>query len=134
MRSKHESVVDRHIGSRMRKRRMALGLSQQKLGDAVNITIQQIQKYEKGTNRIGGGRLLEFARMLSVDVGYFFEGAPGYGKPIAAAGFLKEGDAIERASSTKAGIDVLRALNTIKRPKLRQMVVEFAERLAAEGL
>lgn len=65
--------VDTHVGRRLRSRRTILGLSQEELGDAVNITFQQIQKYERGSNRIGSSRLYEFAKILNVDVSYFFE-------------------------------------------------------------
>jgi transcriptional regulator with XRE-family HTH domain len=125
---------DRHIGARVRARRIAVGISQSKLGQEVGITFQQVQKYEKGTNRISSGRLLQFARILGVDVGYFFEGAPGGNDVGVSAREIKEADAIRSMVSSKEGVAVLRALGSIKRPKLRHMIVEFAERLAAEGL
>jgi transcriptional regulator with XRE-family HTH domain len=65
--------VDISVGDRVRTRRMIIGMSQEKLGEKMNITFQQIQKYEKGTNRIGAGRLFELARILDVPVGYFFD-------------------------------------------------------------
>ena len=66
--------VDGHVGRRVRERRLALGMSQEKLGNALGISFQQIQKYEVGTNRIAAGRLWDIARALEVDVDYFFEG------------------------------------------------------------
>jgi transcriptional regulator with XRE-family HTH domain len=68
--------VDKHVGSRLRARRLSLGMSQEKLGAAVNLTFQQIQKYEKGTNRVGASRLMQFAIILDVPPKYFFDGAP----------------------------------------------------------
>ena len=68
--------TDKHVGSRVRLQRMTLGKSQSWLGDAVGLTFQQIQKYEKGTNRIGSSRLQQFANILDVPISYFFEGAP----------------------------------------------------------
>ncbi len=65
--------VDVHVGSRLRKRRVFVGMSQEKLGELVGLTFQQIQKYERGANRIGASRLYEFARILDVPVAYFFE-------------------------------------------------------------
>ena len=65
--------VDVHVGRRLRSRRTMLGMSQENLGDAVGVTFQQIQKYEKGLNRIGSSRLFEFSRVLNVSVSYFFE-------------------------------------------------------------
>src|SRR5262245_31431626 len=69
-------TVDVHVGARMRQRRTLLGMSQSKLGDAVGLTFQQIQKYERGTNRIGSSRLFEFAKVLDVPVSHFFEEMP----------------------------------------------------------
>src|SRR5882757_2050353 len=74
---KQPNPIDIHVGSRVRLRRMMLGMSQEKLGESLGITFQQIQKYEKGTNRIGASRLQHIARVLSVPVSFFFEDAPG---------------------------------------------------------
>src|SRR5208283_3719739 len=68
--------IDRHVGSRVRMRRVMLGMSQEKLGDALGLTFQQVQKYEKGTNRIGASRLQQISQILQVPVAFFFEGAP----------------------------------------------------------
>ena len=72
---KQPNPVDIHVGGRVRLRRMMLGMSQEKLGDHLGITFQQIQKYEKGTNRIGASRLQHIARVLTVPVAFFFEDA-----------------------------------------------------------
>src|ERR1700674_5845773 len=68
--------IDKHVGSRVRMRRMMIGMSQEKLGEKLGITFQQIQKYEKGTNRIGASRLQQIATVLSVPVGFFCDAAP----------------------------------------------------------
>ena len=68
--------IDKHVGSRVRMRRMMLGMSQEKLGDAFDLTFQQVQKYEKGTNRISASRLQQMSNILQVPVPFFFEGAP----------------------------------------------------------
>lgn len=68
--------IDQHIGTRLRARRNLLGMSQEKLGEMVGLTFQQIQKYERGINRIGSGRLLEFASILSIPITYFYDGLP----------------------------------------------------------
>src|SRR5262249_12423174 len=75
---KSPNPIDRHVGSRVRLRRVMLGLSQEKLGDALGLTFQQIQKYEKGINRIGASRLQQISRTLDVPPAYFFEGAPSF--------------------------------------------------------
>jgi transcriptional regulator with XRE-family HTH domain len=85
--TKLPNPVDRHVGSRLRSRRVEAGLSQEKLGEALGITFQQIQKYEKGLNRIGASRLQTAASVLSVSVNYFFEGAPQSAPDASPAGF-----------------------------------------------
>ena len=74
MAGKRFGEVDGHVGRRVRERRLALGISQEKLGNALGISFQQVQKYEVGTNRVAAGRLWDMANILEVDVGYFFEG------------------------------------------------------------
>src|ERR1700758_1678129 len=76
MAKKAPNPIDKHVGSRVRMRRMMLGMSQEKLGDALGLTFQQVQKYEKGTNRIGASRLQQISHILQVPVSFFFEGAP----------------------------------------------------------
>src|ERR1700750_1950335 len=73
---KAPNPIDKHVGSRVRMRRMMLSMSQEKLGDALGLTFQQVQKYEKGTNRIGASRLQQISHILQVPVSFFFEGAP----------------------------------------------------------
>ena len=73
---KAPNPIDKHVGSRVRMRRMMLGMSQEKLGDALGLTFQQVQKYEKGSNRIGASRLQQISLILQVPVSFFFEGAP----------------------------------------------------------
>ena len=70
--------IDKHVGSRVRMRRVLLGMSQEKLGEALNLTFQQVQKYEKGTNRIGASRLQQISKTLNVPPAYFFDGAPSF--------------------------------------------------------
>src|SRR5216684_3293407 len=74
--TKSPNPIDRHVGTRVRMRRMMLGMSQTALGDALGITFQQVQKYEKGTNRIGASRLQHLSHILGVRVAFFFEGLP----------------------------------------------------------
>lgn len=82
MNKKTPNPIDVHVGKRVRTRRMLIGLSQEKLGDALGVTFQQVQKYEKGSNRISASRLQGIARLLDVPVAYFFEDAP-VGMPMA---------------------------------------------------
>jgi transcriptional regulator with XRE-family HTH domain len=88
--------VDVHVGARMRQRRTLLGMSQEKLGNAVGLTFQQIQKYERGSNRIGSSRLFEFAKVLDVPVSYFFDEMPSNalaGRPMSGRGKKGFGEA-----------------------------------------
>jgi transcriptional regulator with XRE-family HTH domain len=73
---KEPQAVDRHVAARIRARRLELGMVQEALGEALGVTFQQVQKYEKGTNRISAGRLFEIANLFEVEVSYFFEGLP----------------------------------------------------------
>src|SRR5437588_10520516 len=83
MAKKAPNPIDKHVGSRVRMRRMMLGMSQEKLGDALDLTFQQVQKYEKGTNRIGASRLQQISHILQVPGAFFFEGEPATGRPLA---------------------------------------------------
>src|SRR5471032_965256 len=85
MAKKTPNPIDKHVGSRVRMRRMMLSMSQEKLGDALGLTFQQVQKYEKGANRIGASRLQQISNILQVPVAFFFEGAPN------APGFQSDG-------------------------------------------
>src|ERR1700747_1389796 len=85
MAKKAPNTIDKHVGSRVRMRRMMLSMSQEKLGGALGLTFQQVQKYEKGTNRIGASPLPQISPILQVPVAFFFEGAPApLGQPDGA--------------------------------------------------
>src|SRR5882757_6007850 len=86
MAKKAPNPIDKHVGSRVRMRRMMLSMSQEKLGDALRLTFQQVQKYEKCTNRIGASRLQQISNILQVPVAFFFEGAPDISAPMHANG------------------------------------------------
>src|SRR3990172_8460682 len=124
MAKKIPNPVDKHVGSRVRMRRMMLGMSQEKLGDALDLTFQQVQKYEKGTNRMGSSRLQQIANILQVPVTFFFEGVPGQpridGKapsPAYVSDFL----------ATSDGLALTRAFTRIKSAKLRRSIVNVVE-------
>src|ERR1700735_1551385 len=78
---KAPNPIDKHVGARVRMRRLILGMSQGKLGEALDVTFQQVQKYEKGANRIGASRLQQLARVLDVPPSFFFDGAPASAAP-----------------------------------------------------
>jgi len=129
---KQPNPIDIHVGSRVRLRRMMLGMSQDKLGESLGITFQQVQKYEKGTNRIGASRLQNIARILTVPVSYFFEDAPG--APSDAPGFAedRQTDYVVDFLSTSEGVQLNRAFVRIKDPKMRRRVIDLVRAAAGE--
>jgi transcriptional regulator with XRE-family HTH domain len=123
--------IDKHVGSRVRMRRMMLSMSQEKLGDALHLTFQQVQKYEKGTNRIGASRLQQISHILQVPVSFFFEGAPtpegmvgmsDAPSPAYVADFLSSSD----------GLALIKAFMRIKHPNVRRRIVDLVESIAVE--
>jgi transcriptional regulator with XRE-family HTH domain len=125
--------IDKHVGARVRMRRLMVGLSQGKLGEALGVTFQQVQKYEKGANRIGASRLQQLARFLGVPPAYFFEGAPMGG--VQAEGFAEpESNAyVVDFLSTNEGLQLNRAFSAIKDPTVRKRILELVESLASGG-
>jgi transcriptional regulator with XRE-family HTH domain len=115
-------AVDKHVGSRARMRRMMLGMSQEKLGDALGLTFQQVQKYEKGTNRISASRLQHLSQILQVPVPFFFEGAPG-----GAAGLDESPSYVNEFLATSDGLVLAKAFTRIGDPKLRRLIVRLVE-------
>ena len=130
---KTPNPIDKHVGSRVRMRRMMLGMSQEKLGERLALTFQQVQKYEKGTNRIGASRLQQIAAILSVPVSFFFEGAPS-GEPAPEGGFSDVGAASYVADflSTSEGLSLNRAFIRIKNPKVRRKLVDLVAAIAGD--
>lgn len=129
---KKPNPTDVHVGGRIRMRRNMMGMSQEKLGESLGITFQQIQKYEKGTNRVGASRLQAISGVLSVPVAYFFEDAPGTdGAPMT--GFAEEGAnlAMDFCSSTE-GLQLNRAFVKITDTKVRRKIIDLVKALAAE--
>ncbi len=132
MAKKAPNPIDKHVGSRVRMRRMMLSMSQEKLGNALGLTFQQVQKYEKGTNRIGASRLQQISQILQVPVAFFFEGAPTLHSgsntikdapsPAYVADFLASSD----------GLALTKAFMRIKQPKLRRRIVDLVEEIVSD--
>ena len=130
---KAPNPIDKHVGSRVRMRRMMLGMSQEKLGDALGLTFQQVQKYEKGTNRIGASRLQQISYILQVPVSFFFEGAPSVHPTIRH--HEQMGDAPSPAYvsdflATSDGLALTKAFMRIADSKLRRRIVDLVEKIA----
>jgi transcriptional regulator with XRE-family HTH domain len=114
-------------------RRMMLKMSQEKLGDALDLTFQQVQKYEKGTNRIGASRLQQISNILSVPVSFFFDGAPhGPGKAADGMGEAPSPAYVADFLATSDGLALTKAFMRIKNSKLRRRVVDLVEQIAEE--
>lgn len=132
MTKKSPNPIDKHVGSRVRMRRMMISMSQEKLGESLGITFQQIQKYEKGTNRIGASRLQNISNVLGVPISFFFDGAPNSGL-VGAAGFAEDASPAYLSDflSTSDGIALTRAFLKIPDAKVRRRIVDLVEALAA---
>ena len=133
MAKKAPNPTDKHVGARVRMRRMMLSMSQEKLGDALGLTFQQVQKYEKGANRIGASRLQQIAHILQVPVAFFFDGAP------AAPGQTHDGFSEAPSPSyvsdflaTSDGLALTKAFMGIKDAKLRRRIVDLVQQIAGE--
>ncbi len=121
--------IDVHVGRRLRARRELLGMSQEKLGQAVGLTFQQVQKYERGANRIGASRLYQFARVLNVSIAYFFAELGQATGPANANDEPLGDDTIMRR-------EVLRLLQSYLRiadPQVRKRLLDLAKSLARDG-
>jgi transcriptional regulator with XRE-family HTH domain len=126
--TKASNAIDAHVGSRVRMRRMMLGMSQEKLGDALGLTFQQVQKYEKGTNRMGASRLQQAADILGVAVPFFFEGAVG-------GTYKPDGSApspayIDDFVTTSDGLRLMKAFMRIPKPAVRHYIVALVKEIA----
>ena len=134
--SRRANPMDVHVGSRVRLRRMLLGMSQEKLGEHLGLTFQQVQKYEKGVNRIGASRLFDLAKVLGVPVQFFYDEAPVgmQGAPLVA-GFhdgLGESYVVEFLGS-REGLELNKAFARISDSRVRRSIVELVRSLAGES-
>jgi transcriptional regulator with XRE-family HTH domain len=131
MSTKAPNPVDKYVGSRVRMRRIMLGMSQEKLGEALGLTFQQIQKYEKGTNRVGASRIKQISEILQVPVSFLFDGGPT--GTTNAEGFSEETSPsyISDFLATSEGLALTRAFTRIGDAKLRRSIVDLVEQIAS---
>ena len=130
MSTKAPNPVDKYVGSRVRMRRIMLGMSQEKLGEALGLTFQQVQKYEKGTNRVGASRLQQISEILQVPVSFLFDGGPS---GAANTGGFSEGSSPAYVSdflATSEGLALTRAFTRISDAKMRRSIVDLVEQIA----
>jgi len=136
MPKKSPNLTDKHVGSRVRMRRMMLDMSQTELGNAIGLTFQQVQKYEKGTNRIGAGRLHEISRILQVPISFFFEGSPR--EPGEQRGGRGDTDTAPLPTyvtdflATSDGLALTKAFMQIKDANLRRRIVSLVQEITGE--
>jgi len=130
MAKKAPNPIDKHVGSRVRMRRMMLSMSQEKLGGALGLTFQQVQKYEKGTNRIGASRLQQISHILQVPVAFFFEGAPVAQAPAEGFSEAPSPSYVSDFLATSDGLALTKAFMEIKEPRLRRRIVDLVEEIA----
>jgi transcriptional regulator with XRE-family HTH domain len=133
MPKKSPNSTDKHVGSRVRMRRMMLEMSQTELGNDIGLTFQQVQKYEKGTNRIGAGRLHEISRILQVPISFFFEGSPR--EPGARSSASSDSDGpplptyVTDFLATSDGLALTKAFMQIKDANLRRRIVSLVQEI-----
>ena len=149
---KHTDPIDVHVGARMRLRRTLMGMSQERLGDALGLTFQQVQKYERGVNRVSASRLHHLSRVLDVPIAFFYDDMPadmvalhggisgGYTQRTMTAGFadpqdaLVSGDTIGQDDSLNRReiLELIRAYNRITDPAVRKRIFELVKSLTPE--
>jgi transcriptional regulator with XRE-family HTH domain len=147
-RESRSSPIDAHVGSRIRLRRTLLGMSQERLGESLGLTFQQVQKYERGVNRVGASRLFDLSRVLDVPISFFFDDMPeplaaSYGGQAAALGTRRGfgvaegqdsfGGGGDEAMNRRETLELVRAYYRITDPAVRKRVFELIKSLVPEG-
>jgi transcriptional regulator with XRE-family HTH domain len=124
--------IDIHVGSRVRLRRQLLKMSQEKLGEELGVTFQQVQKYERGANRVGASRLYRLSRVLDVPVQYFFE---GMGEKSAVTGMAEDDQTpiVYDFIQSSDGVALAEAFSRIRDIKVRRRILELVRTLATEA-
>jgi transcriptional regulator with XRE-family HTH domain len=122
------NLVDKHVGIRVRMRRKMLAMNQRQLGDALGLTFQQVQKYEKGTNRIGASRLQQISHILEVPVEFFFDGAPDASSINSSSHSLAD---VNDFISSSEGLRLIAAFTRIENVRLRRQIVGLVQEMAS---
>jgi transcriptional regulator with XRE-family HTH domain len=128
--SKAPNFIDQHVGSRMRMRRKMLAMTQTELGNALGLTFQQVQKYEKGTNRLGASRLQQLSDILQVPVEFFFEGAPA--SSIVSGSDIRSLTDVNQFVSSSEGLRLVSAFTRIENAHVRRQIVRLVAEIAGE--
>jgi transcriptional regulator with XRE-family HTH domain len=129
---KQANPIDAQVGNRLRLRRMMIGMSQERLGEMLGLTFQQVQKYEKGVNRIGAGRLFEISRILGVPIYYFYESVSDQLPNVPGFAEGETQPVLEFVSSGE-GLQLSLAYMRIKDPRVRKRVLDLVKSLSEDG-
>lgn len=133
--SRRANPVDKHVGERVRMRRMVLGMSQERLGEQLGLTFQQVQKYEKGVNRVGASRLFDLAHVLGVPIQYFYENMPSSLSGHASAPGMADAPGESYVAdflSSRDSIELNKAFARITDPRIRRSIVDMVRSVAGE--
>ena len=133
MATKVPDPVDKHVGSRVRMRRLMLGMSQQKLGNSLGLTFQQVQKYEKGKNRVSASRLQAMPHILQVHVPFFFEGSPHNAGHVGKGAEAPSPAYVSDFLASSDGLKLVEAFMQIGDAKLRRSLVRLVEEIGGES-
>ena len=125
--------TDIYVGNRVRMRRLMLKMSQTALGNALGLTFQQVQKYEKGTNRIGASRLQSISHILHVPISFFFEGAPKLSGARIKNGLAPSPNYVSNFLATRDGLALTKAFMRIREPSLRRNIVKLVQTIAGSS-
>jgi transcriptional regulator with XRE-family HTH domain len=129
MQKRSPNPIDKHVGSRVRMRRIMLDMSQTTLGDRLGVSFQQVQKYENGMNRIGASRLLHIAEILQVPVAFFFDGVPHVPAVRTSRDPLPSSDPLTDFMTTRGGIALVKAFMRIRNVQVRRRIVDLVEQI-----
>lgn len=121
--------IDQHVGLRIRLRRKELGISQERLADAIGLTFQQVQKYERAANRVSASKLYEMARALKTSVAYFYEGLPDMTPEDSP---LDARSAVQAFLMTPEGLELASVFPRLRRPRVRRRVLDLVRAMAEE--
>ncbi|MBK1868561.1 helix-turn-helix transcriptional regulator [Aestuariivirga sp. YIM B02566] len=130
MTKRDPNFVDRHVGNRVRMRRLLVGMSQEKLGELLGITFQQVQKYEKGSNRVSASRLYQISRVLGVNVQYFYDELKNDDDDTAGFAESEGADAIAGALQSPDGVQIARIISETTDPDKRKLILNAVKLLA----
>jgi transcriptional regulator with XRE-family HTH domain len=131
MAKRNANAIDVHVGNRLRMRRILVGMSQEKLGDRLGLTFQQVQKYEKGSNRVSASRLFQMSEILGVPVQFFYDEMAGPAMAAADSGVGGTGDRVMDLVTSSEGLQLNQAFVEIRSAEVRRRIIDLVRAIAA---